>query len=457
MRNFSTRSFFVLVILVAMFQVTVNAQQPRIRFNLPSGGFQEVCLEQAAATVDVDDSDILITADAAANDLGCPGQDPIINSLSASPSALDLTTLNCDLDGNSVDDAVCLFVSWNITPAISDTTCDIEQVEPVTKFSQTPFEFSNPSSFVNPNNPTLFTSVVNGLQWQVNLATATAGFKRFRMTCTALGGGSPVVGFFESTYIDGADPTVTIDTFNITQTTAEQGETINFSWNVTLSNGPTAPSCTLSSPGTINAVTVPVTASPGSSTATILNGSPLGTRNFTFSCRPDAVSPVTDTDSDTVAVTSNSTPCAAPIVATRDTTFTTFQAAFNGTAWPGPNGDSVNISVDNNEYMALQFTVPFTSINGNIGSVQAPFPNSAAHITSIDPCPGVLQTEDGQCDVNFPTIKSSVFWRHSTAPGGSACELIEGETYFFNIFYGDRNGTSNCSFAECVASFDNSF
>lgn len=456
MRNFSTRSFLVLMVLVAVFQATVNAQQPRIRFNLPSGGFQEVCLEVGAATVDVDDSDILIVAEAAANDLGCPGQDPIINSLSASPSVLDLTTLNCDLDNNNIDDAVCLFVNWNITPAISDTTCDIEQVEPVTKFSQLPFEFTNPSSFVDPNNPTQFASVVNGLEWQVNLGTATAGLKRFRMTCTAVGGGSPVVGFFESTYIDGADPTVTIDTFNITQTSADRGTTINFNWNVTLNNGPTAPTCTLTSPGTINAVTVPVTAAPGASTATILTSSPLGARNFTFSCRPDGGSAVTDTDTDTVTVTQPSVSCPAPVVPVRDTTLTTFQAAF-GTAWPGSNADPFNIAVDTGEYMALQFTVPSTTIDGFVSSVAAPVPNTAGLIASLDPCPGVLETVDGQCDVNFPAVKININWFHTGSPSMIGCELVPGETYFLNLFFGDRNGNPNCTFSECVGRFSNRF
>lgn len=457
MRNFFTRSFFVLVILFALFQVTVNAQQPRVRFNLPSGGFQEVCLEQAVATVDVeDDTDILITADAASDDLGCPGMDPIINTLNATPSVLDLTTLNCDLNDDMVDDAVCLFVNWNITPAISATTCDVEQIEPSTKFSQIPFEFTNPSSFVDPQNPNTFAAVVNGLEWQVNLGTATAGLKRFRMTCVAAGSGTPIVGFFESTYIDGADPTVTIDTFNITQTTAERGDMINFNWNVTLNNGPTAPTCTLSSPGTINPVTVAVTAAPSSATATILNNSPLGSRTFTFSCRPSAAAPVTDTATDSVTIEDViMPPCPAPIVPTRDTTFTTFQAVF-GTAWPGPNADPFNIAVDTNEYMALQFTVPATQISGNVSSVQAPVPNVAGLISSIDPCPGVLQTDDPLCDVNFPAVKNNINWFH-TGGTPTGCELQPGQTYFLNLFFGDRNGNSTCSFSECVARWSNRF
>ncbi len=457
MRNFSTRSFFVLLILVALFQASANAQQPRVRFNLPSGGFTEVCLETAAASVDIqDDTDILIVADAAANDLGCPGSDPIINSLSATPAVLDLTSLNCDLDNNNVDDAVCLFVNWNVTPAISQTTCDIQQIEPVAKFSMNPFQFSNPSAFVDPANPTLFASVVNGLEWPVNLSTATAGLKRFRMTCSAVGGGAPVSAVFESTFVDGADPTVTIDTFNITQTSADQGSTINFNWNVTLNNGPTAPTCTLSSPSTITTVSVPVTGAPGSSTATILSSSPLGSRPFTFSCRPDGGSPVTDTATDNVNITAPDITCDNPIVPNRDTSITTFQGAF-GVAWPGPNGDPFNIAVNNNQYMALQFTVPNTSESGAISTVAPPVPNTGGLITSIDRCMGVLQTEDGACDVNFPAVKNNINWRHSISPAPVGCILDVGEVYFLNLFFGDRNGVSACTFSECVTRMRNLF
>ncbi len=459
MRNFSTRSFFVLLILVAMFQVSVNAQQPRVRFNLPSGGFTEVCLETAAASVDVqDDTDILIIADAAANDLGCPGADPIINSLSVSPAVLDITTLNCDLDNNAVDDAVCLFVNWNITPAISQTSCDIQQIEPVAKFSMNPFQFSNPSSFVDPGNPTIFTPVINGLEWPVNVSTATAGLKRFRMTCSSLGGGTPISAIFESTFVDGADPTVTIDTFNVTETSADQGTTINFNWNVTLNNGPPAPTCTLSSPSTINSVSVPVTAAPGSSTATILNTSPLGSRTFTFSCRPDTGSPVTDTATDNVTITVPPVSCVGvpTVVPNRDTSRTTFQSAL-GSIWPGSNADPFNIAVNANQYMALQFTVPATSESGAISTVAPPVPNTGGLIISIDRCPGVLQTADGACDVNFPAVKANVNWRHSISPSPVGCVLDVGEIYYLNLFFGDRNGVSACTFSECVTRMRNLF
>lgn len=452
MRNFLTRSFFVLVMLVAMFQVSVNAQQPRVRFNLPSGGFQEVCLEQAAAAVDVeDDTDILITADAASDDLGCPGSDPIINSLNATPAVLDLMTLNCDLNDDMVDDAVCLFVNWNITPALTATTCDIEQVEPVTKFSQTPFEFTNPSSFVDPDNPTIFASVVNGLEWPVNMATVTAGLKRFRMTCTAAGGGAPVIGFFESTYIDGADPTVTIDTFNIVEATAEVGSIINFNWNVTLSNSPSAPTCTLSSPGTINPVTVAVTAAPGNATATILNNSPTGARNFTFSCRPDAGSGVTDTANDTVTVQAMMPPtCNNPIVPSRDTSFTTYQQPY-GSVWPGPSGDNVNIQVDTGSYMALQFTAQASQF-GQLSSIAPAVGNFSAWVLSIDPCPGEYSMSECR---SGPAVKNNLNWHASNVPLTFGCELEIGQTYFVNIFVGNLNGTNNCSFSNCVIRMNN--
>lgn len=455
MRNFSTRSIFVLLVLMVGLQATVNAQQPRIRFNLPAGGFQDVCIQAATAAVTVEDNDdILIIADAAAGDLGCPGQDPIINSVSATPGVLDITSLNCDLDNNGTDDSTCLFLNWNITPGISDTTCDVVQIQPPSEFSMSPFQFSNPSSFVDPANPTVFAATVNGLEWPVNLANATAGSKQFRLTCSSVGGTGPVSSVFSSTFMDGADPIVTIDTFNIVETTAERGtDSITFQWNVTLSNGPTAPTCTLSSPGTINNAVVNVTAAPGQGSANILAGSPLGSRNFTFSCRPDAGSAVTDTATDTVTITEEmATPCPAPVVPNRDSSRTTYQSVF-GSIWPGPNGDNRNITVNTNQYLALSFVATASQV-GSLSSIAPSVANIGASIIALDRCPGIVDTTVSACS-SGAAVKNAITWRSSDVASNTGCELEVGETYFLNIFFGNTNGSNNCGFSNCVTRLNN--
>lgn len=445
------------VLAMFLLPVLVSAQTtfPRINFQLPSGNSQDVCIEPDSI-IDISNQtgDVILLADAAAEDLSCPGEDPVINSLSATPSVLDISTENCDPTGTGTDDTVCLFLNWDITPAITPTTCTVEQIEPVSKFSMVPFEFDNPSSFVDPQNPNTFVSVVNGLQWPVNLSSATTGLKRFRMQC-ASGSGVPQTAIIESTFQDGATPAVTIDTFNVVETEADLGSTINFNWNVTLVNSPLSPSCTLSSPSTISSVTVPVTAAAGSSTATILNTSPTGNRNFTFSCRASAGGPVTDQQTDSVLITDPGPgDCPAPIVPTRDNTQTTYAAAHGNDTWPGTAGQPFNISVSTGSYKALQF-VATSGLTGNYATVEAPVSNSGSVLLSISECPGDFTQTESAC-VDGPSLKSRVIWA-DPALSTNFCDLVPGRTYFLNMYFGDLNGINNCSTGSCVTRGRNQF
>ncbi len=148
--------------------------------------------------------------------------------------------------------------------------------------------------------------------------------------------------------------------------------------------------------------------------------------------------------------------CPQPVVPVRDTSLTEYNDLLF-VDWPGPNGDAVNIAVNNGEYMALEFTVPNTPESGALSTVQAPVPNVGGLIMSIDRCPGVLQTTDGACDVNFPAVKANTNWRHSTSIAPVGCILDVGQIYFVNIFFGDRDGNSVCNFDECVTRLRNLF
>ncbi len=148
--------------------------------------------------------------------------------------------------------------------------------------------------------------------------------------------------------------------------------------------------------------------------------------------------------------------CPQPIVPDRDTSLTEYSDIL-GVDWPGSNGDPINISVDNNEYMALEFIVPNTPESGSLSTVAAPVPNAGGLIMSIDKCPGVFTTQDGACDVNFPAVKANLTWRHSVSIAPVGCLLEVGQTYYVNIFFGDRAGNSVCSFSQCVTRLRNLF
>ena len=117
---------------------------------------------------------------------------------------------------------------------------------------------TTPASFVNPGSPGQFVSIENELLWPVNALSATTGSKSFRMQCEPGGQSITRTVTFNESFVE-------INDFNITQTSAEQGGTINFNWNVSLINNPPDASCELRSltsgvinPVTINAQTTPV-------------------------------------------------------------------------------------------------------------------------------------------------------------------------------------------------------
>lgn len=90
-------------------------------------------------------------------------------------------------------------------------------------------------------------------------------------------------------------PTARIDInqFNIIETGAAQGGTINFDWSVTLLNNPSSPQCVLSSDtnGVINDVVINLDASPanqsGSGNVSINGSAETGSQSFRFECNPD--------------------------------------------------------------------------------------------------------------------------------------------------------------------------
>ena len=435
----------MLAMLLLLSTAAVQAQTlPRINFQLPSNNTRDVCIESGSLLdISSDNGDIILLADALAEDLSCPGVDPVINGFTVTPNPLDISSLNCDTDDDGTNDTTCLNVSWDVVPGLNATTCIIDQVIPTSKSSMLPSFFINPSAFVEPLNPTVFQPAVNDLIWPVNTGTngATAGQKQFRMRCNSVGGTGDVIQTVNATFQDGSSPVVTINSFNIAQTSAAQGSTINFDWNVSFANNPSNPTCSLTATGVINTVTQSVSSGAGSNTATILASAPVGNRTFTFSCQPDVTTGTTDFSTDLVQITQSGGASCPPPPAGRDTRETTFVGQFDppsGT-WPGNNGMSRTVGVLRNQYKALEFN---TSPGGNnFLAGEYGFGKSTSGLdpseVTISECAGDFGDGGafpplGQF-CKFDGTSGTLRWAFSESGVTDRCLLERNRTYFMNV------------------------
>jgi len=322
-----------------------------LRLGLPSGGSIDKCL-QLDSNANILDQSAFIHAQALQDDGGCPPPAVVtLNDFQISPATLNIAdgASNCMIGGLPRQ---CLTLSWNTTvaPGVLMPLCQVIQTAPSGEFSMQPAGFDNPSSFVNPGSPGQFVSIDNELLWPVNALSANTGSKSFRMLCEPGGQSITRTVTFNESFVEIID-------FNITQSSAGQGSTIDFNWSLSLNNNPPAASCELRSltsgvidPVPINAQTTPV----GSSQATILPGASLGNRVFRFSC-----SPGNDNADDAVNIT------APGVVELQSFAISQSSAApgdtidFNWTleAIGNPQNPSCTLSADNSGVLAQPVTI----------------------------------------------------------------------------------------------------
>lgn len=136
------------------------------------------------------------------------------------------------------------------------------------------------------------------------LQDAPTGVQLFELACSP---GTSVRSDNLQIVPPGANPRIQINDFQLTQSSAERGENIGFSWNVTLIDNPVNPVCVLQSNTVINQVSVPLASSPatqsGNGTAVILNSAPTGNQSFTLTCNPGGAQRF-----DTALITAPATP-----------------------------------------------------------------------------------------------------------------------------------------------------
>lgn len=457
--------------------IAQNQPPPMLRITFNDGSPQQMfCLEAAPATIDVLNDETFIEVTAFPQ---CPPSDNIqIDSFlvdvdpNAAPAAgtnvnfdINNDVNNCSVGGQTT---TCLFFTWDTLVGfnVDVPSCTIQQDgSPV----MTPTIIINPSNNA-PAEPPLTPSYVEdltapGLAWPINIASVTAGTSlTYRLNCTGVPSTSEAVTV---NFVDNSTPpSVQINNFNVTQTNAAQGSTVNFSYNVSLLNGPTSPSCTLTSPSTISSQTFAVSGGTGSGTASILASSPTGNRTFTLSCRPDATTAPTDTDTDIVNVTTGGgtgAGCPATIPGTtisRDTSKTEFRQLYSPPIeWPGQwgvSGADQRLNVQRNRYMALRFNTStadpdelrgrFEWGKSGVGGIPA-----AATYTITSDCADFSPTNI-VCRRFSSGNRLPWHLPGSSNPENGSCPLQPNTQYYLNIIYDDTSdgfGGSTCPTSVC--------
>lgn len=457
---------------------TTGAPPPMLRINYNDGSGQDiVCLESMPATIQVlnDDTFLDVTAFPV-----CPPADIVqINSFTVDNDpngganagtniTFDIVNDqdNCTVGGNP---QTCLFFTW-------DTIIGFNVANPVCSIFQEGTPIMNPNFVTNPGNnapaePALTPNYVEdlvapGLAWPIlNPGSVSPGTSIvYRLNCTGNQTSAVTVNF-----IDGSTPSVTLNNFNITQTSAVQGSTINYSFNVSLINNPTAPSCTLTSPGVIaNTTSNGITNGTNSGSAFILSNATVGTATFSLVCRPDGVNPPSGTLNDTVNITmanngGGTCPTTIPgTTITRDASQTEFAQLYGTTStvtWPGQWGVSSadqRLFVNTGQYKALRFNTStalpeerhgrFEWGKSGVGGVprQATYTISTmcADFTPVNP----------NCRRFSPANRIPWHFPGATNVEAGSCELQPNTQYYVNIIYDDTAdglGNTTCANTSC--------
>lgn len=460
--------------------IAQNQPPPMLRITFNDGSPQQMfCLEAAPATIDVLNDETFIEVTAFPQ---CPPADNIqIDSFLAevdpgaapAPSTIVNFDINNDVNNCTIGGQTdtCLFFTWDTLVGfnVDVPSCIITQ-SGSTAPAMNPTFIQNPAQNA-PAEPALQPNYVEdlvapGLAWPIaNIAGITAGTTyTYTLNCQGSPGtsSSVTVNFVDTS----TPPSVQINTFNVSQTNAAQGSTVNFNYNVSLLNSPTAASCTLTSAGTISTQTFAVSGGSGSGTAAILAASPTGNRTFTLSCRPDAGTAPTDTATDIVNVTTGGgtgAGCPATIPGTsisRDTSMTEFRQLYSPPIeWPGQwgvSGADQRLNVQRNRYMALRFNTStadpdelrgrFEWGKSGVGGIPA-----AAAYTITSDCADFTPT-----NVFCRRISSGnrLPWHlpNSNNPETGSCLLQPNTQYYLNIIYDDPTngfGDSTCQTSIC--------
>jgi len=459
-----TCSIITSAVLLILSITAAQAQQPRIMLEVPgtSPDMIEVCLQQDSL-VDIFDlgGDVILSAVAAREDLGCPaepGPDPVINNFVVSSvpvdpldidgtvnTFLDTSSSNCEdpADNDPLDQDVCLFVSWDVTPSTSDTLeCVVEEVNGNDDLN--PDRFFIPGPFVGSQ----FVDFRVNQLWPLDNAAGqiSNGDRTFEMTCRNSSKDAGVISEPQTVTFSDGIAGVEIISFDITEGSAAQGSNINFNWQIN-SVGGAAINCTMSSvtAGVIN--DVPISTASGNSFVQILPDANLGDQDFTLDCQ-NLIGPM---GTDTVLITESAGDQCPAEPPGRDDSQTFFNEVF-GSTWPGNNGNVEDINVRNNQYKALRFTANTDGVRQSDtltwfkptsgGSNQSP-----AQV-SITPCPGDFAPEDANCEVTSLFINGDLSWVIDTGTTTGACALTPSATYYLNVQYPD------CTTTTCADAFE---
>jgi len=454
-RGCAAAVFLLLMLLPPM----LLAQSKRIRIERPTQPDQVVCLDDTSDIVLQDQNEIL-TAVAITDNLEDCGLGSPIDVLNFSvDSFTDSEPGDTGPNQASPGDILEFFVRVNVPADAISPVCFINGDQIVVD-ETLPFEVT----------PPLIANGTTQIRDDIDLTVAAGapnGSTDFTVDCSPGNPGDPQATDSIEIINGVVDSEVTINSFLVdgaTQSAADQGDSVQFSFNLTVPADIAADAaCQISAPSgvfTPNPIVIdPANDGNNLRNVNLLSSAPLGQQTITLTCTPGD-----DSDSVLLTIEDDDPPVSCPDLppeAVRDTPFLYTNEFPNG--WGGGLGPGTTIlTFDAGKYLALGFNSDQAppDVDGSLfswGEATASF-NSSTVTFSISQCEGQFEPQPGDdpdCYMPFATLDSAIQWRFDTVPGNNLsgiCEMQRGQNYFLNaVFATPQNpfGPSLCDEMQC--------
>jgi hypothetical protein len=262
----------------------------------------------------------------------------------------------------------------------------------------------------------------SGGSQQINVGS-TAGTFPFTLSCGD--GGTPEVAQVNLTIT--ADPVVSINSFSVTPSGIETGESVQVSWNVSNATSCTATGGTGTWGGSVNA--------GGGTQQVVINAA--GNYSFGLNCSNASGS---DTASDSVSVNNPTVGCDAPLLSGNTQTW----SSIFGDAWPQTGSRTRDVLIPRAGYTALQFNTGNLQAFGHEITIEVTS-NTGTRLGTISPCPGEFSAVPENCKESWGASRR-LDWSTLTNPDSNQCALSPNTTYYLNLTFtnGRSSGSDTC-------------
>ncbi len=108
------------------------------------------------------------------------------------------------------------------------------------------------------------------------------------------------------------------------------------------------------------------------------------------------------------------------------------------------------IRINQSEYISIPVTIPLDAPRGLRLISENNTSNSRGQITNFSTCRGAVTENEAIPNCHWVAGRSGISHVITVEDSGSACHLIPGQTYFFNIFNLDANLEDTCDDSSCI-------